>query len=1269
MRIVIDLQGAQSLGSRTRGIGRYTMALARAIVRNSKDHEIFLVLNGLFPETIEPIRAAFEGLLPQENIRVWHAPGPVAFHKSDNHWRKGAAERVREAFLASIRPDVVLVSSLLEGYEDDAVTSVGILSKTIPTAVILYDLIPYIYPSPYLDNPSVNNWYREKIEHLCHCDLWLSISESSRQEGIEYLNLPGDRIVNISTDADACFQPLKISDEEEASVRAEYGLNHPFIMYTGGIDHRKNIEGLIRAFAKLPKKLRETHQVAIVCSAQPEIRQHLEYVAEKQGISKNSLIITGFVPEDHLLALYNLCSLFVFPSWHEGFGLPALEAMRCGAPVIGANTSSLPEVIGWQDALFDPRSDDEIATVMERALSDEKFRNALIKNGKARSEKFSWDRSALRAIEEMERLHSIRHHTPANDLDKKARPKLAYISPLPPERSGIADYSAELLPELSSHYEIDVIVAQEHISDAWISKNCQARSVEWFVDHSDDYDRVLYHFGNSPYHQHMFNLLKTVPGVVVLHDFYLSALVAHMDFYGASPNLLAQELYRSHGYRALYDLFHCKESAEVTWQYPCSLSVIQNSLGIIVHSEKSCSLTGQWFGDEVDDWAVIPLLKDSRIEENRARARQKLGFSADDFVVCTFGMLGPTKLNKELLTAWINSKLAADQACHLVFVGENHGGDYGHELLTTIHNSKYKSRVHLTGWTQMESFRQYLAAADVGVQLRSQSRGETSAAVLDCMNYGLPTIVNANGSMAELDADVVLKLPDKFSNEELVGALDALYQNRSLRQRMGEAARREIVEQHDPRSCAKLYQTEIERFYRSAIADPLVVLHSIASSTYRMPEDIDLITLAKTMAFNFPPRNRKHELLVDISVLVQHDAKTGIQRVVRSILWEWLRSPPAEYRIEPIYASSDHNYRYARSFTAKFLGLPENPLCDEPVDFIPGDIILGLDLQLHSIVEKREFYQTLRQRGVQVYFIVYDLLPNLLPEFFIPDVAAMYQSWLEIVTESDGAICISKSVSNELKMWLDDNNPQRLRKLKVDWFHLGGDIDNLHSSTGSPSKLPSFGKQLTSRPSFLMVGTLEPRKGHKQVLDAFEQLWECDINVNLVIVGKQGWAVESLVQRIKFFSEHDERLFWLEGISDEYLEKVYAASDCLIAASYGEGFGLPLIEAAQHKIPIIARDIPVFREVAGDHAYYFDSEDPDDLADAIKHWLELFEKGEQPTSDDMPWLTWKESAEQLLSVLIDDNEQTAKPSTDAISETESELGHQGRIAEAPEKTF
>ena len=113
-------------------------------------------------------------------------------------------------------------------------------------------------------------------------------------------------------------------------------------------------------------------------------------------------------------------------------------------------------------------------------------------------------------------------------------------------------------------------------------------------------------------------------------------------------------------------------------------------------------------------------------------------------------------------------------------------------------------------------------------------------------------------------------------------------------------------------------------------------------------------------------------------------------------------------------------------------------------------------------------------------------------------------------------------------------------------------------------------------------------------------------------------------------------LFWLAGVSDEYLARIYEAATCLVTASVGEGFGLPLIEAAQHNTPIIARDLPVFKEVAGDAATYF-SGDAQALATVVKQWLKADRAGKTPEVSAMPWLTWEQSAEQLKRVVFDNN--------------------------------
>jgi glycosyltransferase involved in cell wall biosynthesis len=274
----------------------------------------------------------------------------------------------------------------------------------------------------------------------------------------------------------------------------------------------------------------------------------------------------------------------------------------------------------------------------------------------------------------------------------------------------------------------------------------------------------------------------------------------------------------------------------------------------------------------------------------------------------------------------------------------------------------------------------------------------------------------------------------------------------------------------------------------------------------------------------------------------------------------------------------------------------------------------------------------MRRQGVVVKFIVYDLLCVTMPKYFFPGADEHFSKWLNVIAETDGAICISKSVANELTNWLQQKTFDRKKQFSISFTYLGADFKTRFSKDASfnENSKPNF---TVDCPAFLMVGTLEPRKGHMQVLDAFEILWKCGVGANLVIVGKKGWMVERLIDRLRHHPELNKRLFWVESMSDDELDMAYASSSCLIAASYGEGFGLPLVEASQHKLPIICRDIPVFREVAGENAYYFVASKPEHLAESLQQWLDLYSKDKNPRSDGIPWITWKQSASQFLRAI------------------------------------
>lgn len=404
MRIVIDMQGAQT-ESRYRGIGRYTMAFAQAVVRNRGEHEVILALSGLFPDTIEPLRAAFDGLLPQENIRVWHAPGPVKDEDPSNSARREVAELVREAFLASLCPDVIHICSLFEGHVDDAVTSVGRLNTTSAVSVTVHDLIPLLSPDQYLrPNAQFAAYYHRKLDSLKKASMFLAISESSRREILTCLDVPEEVTVNTSEGVDAIFRPLTIPAEQADRLLRKMNVTLPFVLYTGGADERKNLPRLIEAWSKLPGAIRQTHQLLFAGRIPRGNIVDLRHIAERYGLNHHELLFSGYVSDEELVQLYNLCKLFVFPSWHEGFGLPALEAMACGTPVIGANSTSLPEVIGLTDALFDPFNITEIRDKLEHALSDDAFRQHLSEHSRFQARRFSWDKTAIHAISAWEHL-------------------------------------------------------------------------------------------------------------------------------------------------------------------------------------------------------------------------------------------------------------------------------------------------------------------------------------------------------------------------------------------------------------------------------------------------------------------------------------------------------------------------------------------------------------------------------------------------------------------------------------------------------------------------------------------------------------------------------------------------------------------------------------------------------------------------------------------------------------------------------------------------
>jgi glycosyltransferase involved in cell wall biosynthesis len=166
-----------------------------------------------------------------------------------------------------------------------------------------------------------------------------------------------------------------------------------------------------------------------------------------------------------------------------------------------------------------------------------------------------------------------------------------------------------------------------------------------------------------------------------------------------------------------------------------------------------------------------------------------------------------------------------------------------------------------------------------------------------------------------------------------------------------------------------------------------------------------------------------------------------------------------------------------------------------------------------------------------------------------------------------------------------------------------------------------------------MVGTIEPRKGHDQALAAFSALWDEGVEANLVIVGQAGWGRDAFLHSMRTHPAWGRQLLWFNDASDEELLRLYRLTDGCLMASRGEGFGLPLIEAARYDLPVLARDLSVFEEVAGDNVTYFSGESAESLASSLKTWFVSIEAGTAPRSGGIRWLTWEQSTQEFTKAL------------------------------------
>lgn len=268
--------------------------------------------------------------------------------------------------------------------------------------ITLHDIIPLRMPETVSDR-YLRIFNNEIPKILDNCDGIITVSEFSKNDIAKEFNFPVKNIYVTQLAAESIYKPLSKCNCK-SYITKKYGIINDFVLYVGGFSPRKNILGLIKAYSKLSKKTKEKFNLVIIGRKGPSYATY-KTCCEKLNID-NNVIFTDFIPLEDMPIFYNAAEVLVYPSFYEGFGLPPIEAMACGTPVIASNVTSLPEVCYESALLIDPHDIDALSYDIERVLSNSLLQLTLVKKSLTRSKDFSWNKTALKTINAYESILS-----------------------------------------------------------------------------------------------------------------------------------------------------------------------------------------------------------------------------------------------------------------------------------------------------------------------------------------------------------------------------------------------------------------------------------------------------------------------------------------------------------------------------------------------------------------------------------------------------------------------------------------------------------------------------------------------------------------------------------------------------------------------------------------------------------------------------------------------------------------------------------------------
>jgi glycosyltransferase involved in cell wall biosynthesis len=651
-------------------------------------------------------------------------------------------------------------------------TILPIRNINIKYVATIYDLIPYVMKDIYFSSwpEIIQKEYLDKIKILKDYDHLFPISNSTKEDITKILDISDTKQTVTFCGVNKKFKPYpfpKIVTDEQ------------YILYLGGFDPRKNMFKAIDAFALFMKEYnseRIAYKLYLVCIIGEEAKYELISYAKKKRIKKN-LVLTGFLSKKELLKIYQKAQCFFFPSLYEGFGLPILEALSSGLPVACADNSSLPEVAKEFAHYFNANDINAMAISLKKALKEGMNLESRLKRHFYASV-YTWENPAnilLSKILSFQKKEAI----------SKSK-KIAWVSPFPPQRSGISNYSKILLLAMKDDIEVDIyydnIKPEKELIDIF-----RAFPLKKLANNFNDYDEVIYHLGNnSEFHTNIYKYAWNYPSTVVIHDWNMHPFMQH-SFLNSKDSVYyddAMKVYGEEGDKEL-ELTHKRGYPNIE-RFPMSDAIVKKSKRVIVHH--------QWVKEQFinkSNVEVIPLfshIEETPVKNDIINFKNNYHISKNEYIISVFGEINSNKL-PEVIIESIKTLLDNGYPIKLIFAGKiQKDTQY---LFNLLEETIYKENIIATDYLEKNKYFSCLYASDLIINLRNPSMGEASLTLTEALYAGKAVIIGDLNQYKEFPDEMLAGKIIYNGNEvsKIVDIIKNTLENKVKKERVQEHAK------------------------------------------------------------------------------------------------------------------------------------------------------------------------------------------------------------------------------------------------------------------------------------------------------------------------------------------------------------------------------------------------------------------------------------------------------------------------------------------------